>query len=253
MSRTPIHRGQARTLTRAAQAGVLAGGVLLGAVLVFGVPGEGGVPVVEPVRIEVEAEPDAPVGGEDRPARRVSMDGVAERLSMLPNAPRPAPPEPEKPREPAEPEQPRRSADAPQFLGTIQTGSRSVVLLIVDGRQRAVPVGEARGGVEVVEVGDGWVEVRRNGRSQRLERTTGATARGNGSASRVTRVPDGRHAEASRATERSTGSGERERRRGQRAANVDPAERERRRLEAMERMTERMRQRMEADGEEGGR
>lgn len=177
---TTLHRSAARRWTRLAQALVLV--LIVGAVAMAGV----GMPELAPPKaldldaIRQEAnralaedthETDGTGQAADEP--QLDVEFLASQLAMIHNAPQPAevPVEPDDPVDLNNPETAPGSTGSIALVGSVISPTRRVAVLRVDGRQMMIAQGSTRDGIEVLEVGDGFVRLSRDGVPERLDQS----------------------------------------------------------------------------------
>lgn len=175
---TTLHRSAARRWTRLAQALVLV--LIVGAVAMAGV----GVPTLAPpeamdldaIRDEAHkalAADTDPADGTSQTTDEPELDVefLASQLAMIHNAPQPAavPDEPDDPVDLNDPEATAGPTGSIALVGSVISPSRRVAVLRVDGRQMMIAQGASRDGIEVIEVGDGFVRLSRDGVPKRLD------------------------------------------------------------------------------------
>lgn len=172
-----IHRTIARRWTRLAQILVLV--LLVGAVAVAGA----GMPfLTEPVPLDLDAiraiaaqqQTSAGTTTDDAASKpEFDVQFVATQLAMVHNAPKPDETKPSSTDGQLDLNDPALTDEVGTvtFLGSILSPTRRVAVLRVDGRQLLIAQGQERMGIEVEEVGDGFVRITRDGEPLRIERS----------------------------------------------------------------------------------
>lgn len=158
----PIHHRVAKRWVRTAQVAMLVGAVGVIPVLLFGMPDSAprSVPDLKPV------EP-APAPADKTP-RTVGVDsaGVGARFELVSNTPKPKPVVDEAPDQAAAP---TAAPPAIKYLGAIIEPAARAALLVIDGKQRMLWVGDKSGAIELVAVEREHVSIKEHGVERRVD------------------------------------------------------------------------------------
>lgn len=160
----PIHHRVAKRWVRTAQIAMLVGAVGVVPVLLFGMPSA--APISVPQITPTQPQPDA--GAQAKSVRLPGVDAaaVAARFELVSNTPKPKPVEDQSEGGATTPPAP---PPALKFLGAIIEPATRAALLVMDGKQRMLWIGDKSGAIELVGVERDHITIKEHGIEKRLD------------------------------------------------------------------------------------